>query len=230
MNKLGSNKKILQKFIESLSTDGILKKHPRCAYYWQGVSKELVANLLSSFETNPWHLSFQGDALSEYILNKMDDKKWDIAIPQGLGQKYKEFTSGEMQLEIKMLLHKVTENEGKVMISGSKARVGSAGYAAIGLTEAEKTLAVNAFKSIDGNEKKSVPDSAYLIQDRNPLLLIYAVEVKEPDKYPRLPKVIFALGVGFPRNGNKEATATYVINLTEYRNSLAEDKEKDDDV
>lgn len=61
---LKSNETVFKEFVDQLAEAGTrdLKVKP---YYWRGVSKEMVVQLLLDFETHPWHLAFQGRALAE---------------------------------------------------------------------------------------------------------------------------------------------------------------------
>lgn len=68
------------------------------------------------------------------------------------------------------------------------------------------------FRELRGNKKISVPDNAFMIHGRNPLLVLYVIR---PTKEDFAPKILFALGVGFPAaSADKTAvmTADFVIN------------------
>ena len=64
-----------------------------------------------------------------------------------------------------------------------------------------------------------MPDRAYLIEDRPPILMLHVLQAEyEGELSPDLPAFLFALGVGFPRAEYETATANYKVNLVELRN------------
>ena len=103
-------------------------------------------------------------------------------------------------------------------MSGTKVRVGSSGAAKYGLTRAQCRRAEENYRAINKG-KKAVPDSAYLIQKRNPLLALYFVEPKDSENIS-LPPVLHALGIGIPDDGQEHRTVTYRVNLVELRSYL----------
>lgn len=210
--KLDDNKKVMMKFISSLNNIGRREEQRKCQYFWRGVSKQYIADLLMSFETDPWQLAFQGRALSDYILNEMGNKPWDVAIPNGTGEEFKEIFMNKEYFPVRMMEHTIDVKDTQVLIGGTKVRVGSGGLAQIGLDQD----AFERIKEENKNNKKALSDKEYLIEDRNPILFVYIVQIKEPEKYPDLPKVIFSLGLGFPDTGNMKSTAKYIINKVGY--------------
>lgn len=99
---LDANMEALKQFILKLDDIGSFREDIK-RYFWNGVPKEAVAQLLLNFETHPWHLAFQGRALSEYIEDKMDNSPWDVAlVSDGEGIEYPEKLScGTRNLSIK---------------------------------------------------------------------------------------------------------------------------------
>ena len=76
-----------------------------------------------------------------------------------------------------------------------------------------------------------MPDSGYLIKERNPLLMLHIIDIdinKEERSSAPLPEFLFALGVGFPETGEKNKTASYVVNLVELRNWMDLDEDEDE--
>lgn len=60
---LKANEAAFKEFVDHLGSAGTRDFSVK-PYYWRGVNKELVVQLLLDFETHPWHLAFQGRALS----------------------------------------------------------------------------------------------------------------------------------------------------------------------
>lgn len=199
------------------------------ARLWRGIPKEFIIYLLRSFDTHPWHLSFQGRALADYIEDVDDLLYWDVAIPQGLGTKY-QMNIGDKDINIKPAIRTITYDDKTILISGTKVKVGAGGSTRIGLSDLEIETAKNIFKKEKGN--KSISDSAYLIKGRYPLLLLHVIETqgekgkKLPDS---IPEHIFALGIGFPASDDSTKVANYIINMVEQRNWMEVNEEEDDD-
>ena len=104
--------------------------------------------------------------------------------------------------------------------------VGSVGCTRIGLTSEEIEQAENTFRAVH-NKKKSIPDSAYLIKQRNPILIMHVIQTKlDPSSSNTdVPGFLFALGVGLPKTEHETETATYVVNLVELKNWLPDEEE-----
>lgn len=224
---LADNERVFKHFIDQLSriTSVILSDDP---YFWQNVSKELVADLLHDFKTHPWHLSFQGRALAEYIRNEMDTTPWDVVlITAGQGDPYPHgITYGDRTLAIPQTeKRKVIADQDMIRISGTKVRVGAGGATRIGLTRDQIDAVKHQFR-----KGQNIPDSAYLIQGRNPILMLHIIQVVLDNKNSSnndVPEFLFALGVGFPDTGKVSKTANYMINTIELRNWI--DPNEDDE-
>ncbi len=228
---LESNKAAFLDFVDGLSKDCVLDPSVK-GYYWRGVAKERIAQLLLDFESHPWHLAFQGRALAEYIENQMDNKPWDVAlVTDGEGRAYPGgLKYGDSILEIPATeRRKVIADEKMIRISGTKVKVGAGGCTRVGLTSKEIAIAKKRFKEQFGD--KSMPDSAYLIKERNPLLMLHIVQAqlkKEESTVDSVPEFLFALGVGFPDTGMGVRTANYMVNMIELRNWMDPDEEEDE--
>lgn len=227
---LKSNELVFKDFVDNLASVGVrdLGEKP---YYWRGVPKEYVVQLLLDFETHPWHLAFQGRALSEYIDEKMDDSPWDVAlITDGEGKAYAPgLKYGDKTLAVRATeKRKVISKDKMIQISGTKVKVGSGGCTKVGLSQAELEIAEQRFREKNGN--KHMSDSAYLIKERKPLLMLHIIEtdlLKDESTNHDVPDYLFALGVGFP--GEKTLlTANYMVNMVELKNWMDPDEEDDE--
>ena len=209
-NILSSNERIFKNFVNSLNDIG--KKfsdteRTKGHYYWKNVPSESVAQLLLDFETNPWHLSFNGRALAEFIESHQWNEGWDVVlIKKGTGIPY----DGVLKCGAENLVIEGTErrqilaDKKMISVSGTKLRVGAGGCTRIGLTQDEIKDAEKAYREIPGNEnKKNVPDKAYLISDRAPILMLHVIQADYSKAENKdLPEFLFALGVGFPKTSN----------------------------
>jgi hypothetical protein len=227
---LKTNESVFKEFVDHLSSVGTVDSAEK-PYYWRGVPKELIVQLLLDFETHPWHLAFQGRALSEYIDEKMSNALWDVAlVTDGEGACYSPgLKYGEETLSIKATeKRKVIAKDKMIQISGTKVKVGSGGCTKIGLSPEQLKIAEQRFKEKNGD--KHMSDSAYLIKERNPLLMLHIIQADPIEKEPatlEVPEYLFALGVGFP--GEKTLmTANYMVNMVELKNWMDPDEEDDE--
>jgi hypothetical protein len=237
---LASNEAVFKDFVKHLDETGIRTQNDDSKYFWSGVNKEEVIQLLRDFKTHPWHLSYQGQALADYIRDEMDEKAWDVVITQGSAEKeYDELYCGIEQLKIKPEMRAVNATSDQIQISGTKVRVGAGGAAKLGLDHKKQEQVREAYKAESG--KTNVPDSAYLIEGRPPILMLHVIFVdrKSIDKKTgkiksqidagvTVPDYLFALGVGFPFTGLPEKTASYVVNVVEYKNYFDPEEENDE--
>ena len=201
-------------------------------YYWRGVPKEMIVQLLLAFETHPWHLAFQGRALAEYVDEKMSNETWDVAlVADGEGSAYDAgLKCGSEVLSIKATERRtVIADDKMIRISGTKVKVGSGGCTKVGLSEEEIEEAKRRFREQNGD--KHMSDSAYLIKERSPLLMLHIIETRLDEKEStnkNVPPYLFALGVGFPDTGTGVRTANYMVNMVELRNWMDPDEEEDE--
>lgn len=228
---LEANERAFKGFVDQLAQVGTRDFNVK-PYYWRGVPKEPIVQLLLDFETHPWHLAFQGRALAEYIDEKMENETWNVVlVTDGEGKPYEQ----GLKYGDEILLINATEkrtviaDDKMIRISGTKVKVGSGGCTRVGLTPEEIETAKRRFK--EQNSDKHMSDSAYLIKERSPLLMLHIVETnldKEKSTNKNIPNFLFALGVGFPDNGTGLKTANYMVNMVELRNWMDPDEEEDE--
>ena len=237
---LKSNEEVFKAFIKRLDMFGQRTPLEKDLYFWKGVDKGEIEQLLRDFTTHPWHLSFQGQALADFIRDKMSDTAWDVVIAEGSAEEpYTDLFCGDEQLSIKPEMRTIIATEEQISISGTKVRVGSGGAAALGLSREERLAAEADFKERNPN-KRNVPDSAYLIKDRAPILMLHVIAVDRTsiDKNGKMrtqiadgcqvPDYLFALGAGFPFTGHPERTASYMVNMVEFKSFYDVEEENDE--
>lgn len=163
---LAENEKVFKDFVNSLAENGERlydAERTKGHYYWEHVPAELVSQLLLDFDTHPWHLSFNGRALSEFIATHQWPKGWDVVlIGSGEGGPYPGgIKCGDSSLALNSTeKRKIAVDSKMLSVSETKVRVGTGGCTRIGLTNAEIEEARNTFKRETG--KKNVSDKAYL--------------------------------------------------------------------
>ncbi|MDR2044182.1 MAG: Z1 domain-containing protein [Clostridium sp.] len=202
---------------------------------WEGVNKDEIQQLIRDFKTHPWHLAFQGAALADFIEGCSDITSWDVVIAEGSGDEVT-LSCGEATIDIKTESRIVKATKEQISISGTKVRVGAGGVARLGLTQKQKDEAEDKFRK--SNNKKHVPDSAYLKINRNPILMLHVVSVDriktdahgilrtQIDEGCQVPDYLYALGIGIPEIGT-ERIAYYMVNMVELKNYY--DAEEDED-
>lgn len=232
-----NNHEIIERFIDRLSYDGNrvpeeeFRTHGN--YFWEGVSNNSVSELLANFSTHPWHMSYNGKALAEFVSNHTWENNWDVVlIKHGDGKKYnKKIKCGEDFLEISETeSRKIKVSDSILSVSGSKLKVGSGGCTRIGLTQKQINDAKTQFYSAysEKNKKPSMSDSAYLIKDRNPILMIHVIEAQYDDNSNNYPDFLYAIGVGIPADNNGDEVAVYQVNLVELKNWIEPSESEDE--
>lgn len=231
---LMENEKVFKDFVNSLAECGDRlqdKERSKGHYYWEHVPSDAVAQLLRDFETHPWHLSFNGRALSEFIESKSWSRGWDVVlISSGDGNMYPGgLKCGDEMLPLKNTEKRQISVDSKMLsVSKTKVRVGAGGCTRIGLTQSEIDAAKNAFMKETG--KKNVSDKAYLTRDRAPILMLHVLQADYGEaEHHDLPPFLFALGVGFPREDHDTRVVNYKVNLIELRNWIEIPDESDEE-
>lgn len=236
-NILAANERVFKEFIRNLSSIGQRITRGDSRYFWSGVKKDEVEQLLRDFKTHPWQLNFQGTALADFIRDTDDMSDWDVFIAEGDGCIYNELVCSDEILPIKTEKRTVKATSGQISISGTKVRVGAGGAAKIGLSEKVREEAIKKFRD-NNSGARNIPDKAYLEIDRPPILVLHIVAVDKTgtdgkgnlrsqiDEGVQVPDYLFALGIGIPDNG-AERIANYMVNLVELRSYY--DTEEDED-
>lgn len=234
---LAENERVFKNFVNSLATLGKRvydEERTKGHYYWEHVASDFVAQFLRDFETNPWHLSFNGRALSEFIINHDWLREWDVVlINKGTGRAYSAGLrcGNEILPILETERRKILADKKMISISGTKLRVGSGGCTRIGLKKEQINEAeMDFFKTLANIGKRNVSDKAYLIKDRAPILMLHIIEADyNKSENKNLPPFLFALGVGFPKTAESTETANYKVNLVELRNWVDVDDNYDDE-
>lgn len=234
---LKNNAEIVEKYIDHLSYEGTrvpeteYKTHNN--YFWENVSGESVSELLANFTTHPWHMSYNGKALADYVATHSWKDGWDVVlIKNGDGAPFdKKIKCGDEYLEIPATERRQIKQSDKILsVSGNKLRVGSGGCARLGLDKQQLEQAKRSFfENYTGKRNKpTLPDSAYLIEGRNPILMIHIVDAEYDKANSKYPKFLYGLGVGFPADKNGNAVAIYQVNLVEIANWMDPSEEMDE--
>ena len=232
------NEDLVERFIDRLSTEGtrVPETDPIAHgnYFWKGVPGDSVSELLSGFTTHPWHMSYNGTALAEYVKNHSWNGGWDVVLLKtGKGKAFdRTIRCGSEQLDIPHTeSRKIRITSNMLSVSENKLKVGAGGCAKIGLTQNQISEAEDEFRrTYTGKSRRpNFSDSAYLIKGRQPILMIHIIDaVYTNGKALQYPEFLFALGVGFPSDDRADETAIYQVNLVELANWMDPDAETDE--
>ena len=238
---LKKNAEVAERFISQLDSEGtpVNPEDPRTngyTYFWEGVSSEYVASLLNSFSTHPWHLSYNGKALAEYTEKHTWEHGWDVVLmTNGSGDAFpKKLEVGNREIAINSTeKRKIELLNDSLSVTGSKVRVGAGGCCRTGLTKEQIETAQKLFYENPEHKGKNLSDSAYLIEGRNPILMIHILDAEyvnvDEKEYP---KFLYALGVGYPEDhsitDDKYDSVYYQVNLVELQNWIDPDDDEDE--
>jgi hypothetical protein len=239
---LNSNERLCKKLIHDLDgIDGVSREcneSPR-AILWHKVPKKYIIELVRAFDSHPWHLNFQPQALSEYIEKDEDGMlaMWDVAIPFGsIDDEPYPLAGSSETIYVKPEYRAIKEDTSMLRISGTHVKVGAGTSTRIGLSQETIAKIKNEVKERNAGkpdqDKEKITDRTYLIKDHPPILMIHVIKTKPEEGGPPLekcPEFLYALGIGFPSTGKAEKTANYVVNINELKNWIDIDDEDDED-
>ncbi len=211
---------------------------------WRGVPKAIVAAYLSRFESHPHNFTFytpdderRERGLAKFIgeTEEASLQEWDIVIPNGRVDE-KPFGGTGIAYRAEQRGVELRDGGYTVLVSGTKARVGSRGIEREGIPKAQAEEAAKQFLAAH-SELKFVPDKQYRAIRQRPLLLLHFVDPIEPTTKNSILKrfsssgdPLVALGLSFPRFDDSAVTkkVAYRVNLVEWRNRF--EAEADDDI
>jgi hypothetical protein len=226
------NERHASAFLDRLSAEGILQSTSEWDNaIWRDVPKTLVADFLREFQTHPMNYQFQGEQLASF-LRRTDEPRlqvWDVVLPKGAAEPRVTIGGVSLKPSLRRLVLRADNNS--LLVSGSRARVGSRGIEREGLT-LEQYEAVLTNHS-DGN----VSDVEFRRVRTKPLLLIHVVKgyvrtgddkTQDEDFLPDGPLLV-ALGLSFPIFDDSEIAGRveYKVNAVEWRSLVG--SEEDDD-
>jgi len=226
-NSLIANRAAVIRFLDQLRVAGLEpeKSHWGTTVVWRGVPKELVAALLSDFDVHPLNVAFQTGDLARYLGTTTEPRlrTWDVAIPGGSGKPIKFGGVSLSSSKRKM----VDDQNGMLLVSGTKARVGSRGVEKEGLDLSVVERIEQEFKR--SNPGKSISDKIYRMARSRPLLLAHILSPNEPVAGGYSEEIV-ALGLSFPQFDDADVAkrVIYRVNLVEWRSML--EQEVDDDI
>jgi hypothetical protein len=206
----GSNFTLVNSFVGTLiTTHGPAEESPHeGALLWRDVAAERVASFLEEFAVHPLNHDFQGDAIATFLRELPDRggdellRRWTVAI----------ITSGtaepvlvtSLQQTVPTTKRRVEERKAtnSLLVSGSKARVGSRSDVRHGLSVEELRRVRDDFNGQGEIERE------YRAAMKSPLMVIYLIggyEKNEDGGSYRGGLVLPALGLHFPGSLDPDA-------------------------
>lgn len=220
------------------------KPSRRQPLFWSDVPRELVCDYLRGYENHFLNMEADGNALSEYINNNQKFAKWDVLVMTGHSKNGYRIEN----LDIIPTERPILKKNNVLSAYGSKLRIGAMGLTKHGL-EQKKIEEVETeyreskrhdyeFKYGDQAEEKlrklSIPDRAYMIPERRPILIIHYIDpIFEPDEvapsgFLTGKDLLVGYGIGFPSlAGSAPVYAVYYINTVEQQQEFREEIEED---
>lgn len=212
--------------------------------FWNKVPSDLISEYIRVYENHPLNMESDGTALESYIKSNPNFSEWDVLVvssnqAEGIPLEGTEITIYPVDRPF--------SKKGNVLsVYGSKMRIGTMGLTKHGLSEDERRDAENAFRESKRSmyelkygaeaenklQRMSIPDRAYLIQGRSPILIIYYIKAIDtsclPKEYDSTDDLMVGYGMGFPRlAGSDPVYAVYYVNPVEQRKNFEEEIEED---
>jgi hypothetical protein len=210
-----------------LSSRGIIQaESPNRNTIWSMVPKEVVSSFLGRFESHPLNLTYQSEYLAQFLNTTVERKlqNWDIVVPNG-GEPEALFAGIRYKPQKRYV--EIRRDTRSILVSGTKARVGSRGIEKEGIPVADVARIEEEYRS----RGQSVPDRAFREVRPRPLLLIHIIKPFESGHvYDTADLPLIAVGLSFPVFDDRDAVhrVRYRINLVEWRNMFQ--TEIDDDM
>jgi hypothetical protein len=202
---------------------------------WQGIQKDLIVSLLKKFSAGIVNQGFKLSELATYISKDYEKKEWDVAVVslKKNGNRTTDVKYSAGCLKANLSYRAGDDNNGEfIFVNGHHVTVLSSGDFKIGLSSKKiDSLKKNMNYHITNSDNK-----AYLIPERNPILLLYPLIM---GRYPAKEKedssplfmngqVIWALTVGFPKvawgESVKEKKFEYRLNTVAQAQLRVEDE------
>ncbi len=219
------NKRLIERFVFRLESKGVehiainLKGSKNLRYEYRDVDVTNVLDFLNDIDISPKNVHFNTGAVANFIAEYKGNelKKWDIAFATGDSKDSIDLGCG---IKFHYPCRSFTiENDGKFLImNGARHRLGIAKDGSLGLSDSQ----YKEYLSEKGYKEFSQRDYFKRIK-RNPLLVIYFVELQEKkgeyneiisnkiNEFNGVPAVGF--GIGIPSLTNQETQyAKYMLN------------------
>jgi len=239
---INRTEKLIKNIVESSGAPIGSRKQP---LFWNNVPFDIVCEYVRTYENHYLNMESEGVALEKYIKNNSRFKTWDVLVNSGP-------TSATFEIEglpICATIRPLSKKSGVLSVYGGKMRIGAMGLTIHGLNKDKIVKAEADFREMKRPEYKrkykddaerrlenmSIPDRAYLIEGRNPILIIHYLKPDFGDDKNNVPNgfdhekdFVVGYGIGFPYlAGSDPAYAVYYVNTIDQRQGFQEEIEED---
>ena len=211
--------------------------------FWNKVPSDLISEYIRTYDNHPLNMESDGEALESYIKKNPRFQQWDVLVVSG---NEKAVRIKDTDIDIHPTVRPLSARGNMLSAYGSKMRIGTIGLTKHGLSSDDKAKAENAF--IESKRSKyedrygdkaqeklrhiSISDKAYLIEGRDPIIIIHYLKPHAqhdfPNGYEEGKDLIVGYGIGFPKlSGSDPIYAVYYINTVEQRRYFEEEIEED---
>lgn len=212
--------------------------------FWPQVPRELVCSFLRKYENHPLNMEGNGEVLECYINGNDRFKYWNVLVTTSNSTDAASFIDG---MPIRPTVRPLSRKPVPYSAYGSKLRIGTMGLTKHGLTKGEREKAENFFRELKRAEyvrkfggkadeklqNMSFPDRAYLIRDRNPIMILHYIKPDTQkgdilDGFDMDKDLIVGYGIGFPElAGSNPVYAVYYINMVDQKQYMDDEIEGD---
>ena len=247
MNK---NEQLTKDFIKRISNTHLDQDRDGDIFF-EGVSAEDVADLVSAFRTLEWHYYFDSASLSDGI--RLLGDQWNVCIKTGPKEAPIHWDIPLADGRVKRVSAQKrkssrtqTDKYSIIKVSGSKVKVGAGGCTSVGLESVPFPTVQSEWKKLppdlnlkkDGSGLKDIPDEFILHYLDHPLLLIHFLRITDDadiDMFDSNECNVIALGLAFPSDQSYEESKrnkSKQRKIKVYLNTIAQqlDDEEGDDV
>lgn len=244
IDDIRSNKLRADEFVRTIIQKcGVPEKSGNHPLFWKDVPREYVCEFLKKYRNHPLNMEADGQTLAEYINKNNRFAKWNVLVPS---------SSSDAAFEIEgypicPFARPLSGESGCLSSYGTKMRIGTMGLTKHGLSDVDRKKAEDLFRESKRQEyeqkyrdnaeeqleKMSIPDRAYLITERKPILIVHYLkptfEKPERDKPKGFEEdLMVGYGIGFPMLADSEPVyAIYYINMAEQQQYMIEEIEED---
>ncbi|MCB8889465.1 Z1 domain-containing protein [Vreelandella malpeensis] len=241
---LESNRSAARAFASALREDGhdlIDDKRENGGFLLRDVDVSRIDDFLLRFRNARESIGTTIEPLRRYINQRVNDEldKWDVFFASVKDNEANRDILGWPIGPARRSIGVENLKDGILSVSGSRARVASRGVEKISVAPHDVASAEADFMTSHGlknSSKTNFPDHIYRGVRKKPLLVLFLLSVKLPDKTEHreryeelLPKEpVVAFGISFPHSSRPDEKVEYVMNTTMLRELFGEEDQDED--
>ncbi len=245
INKIHENFELTKKFIETLNADNYLFKRDdelaKGLFFNKDIPVEKITKFLRLLRISPHNMKFDTTQIVDFLNNTKDEilKNWDIVLIEGKRDTDSKESPFKLD-DITLVKRGFKLNRNKITISGKSGRLASPTDARNGLSRTQIEQAKDrAYKAGDWDGISStIKQEVWFkhVPDRNPLLMIYFIDLKDEglpiseqkfiDNLDGIPVMGFSVGFPMGKNSHEAEYHKYKVNMVYARQDIEENLEE----